>query len=50
MRLIKVFKYKLAPLIFRMIIFFTGCKTTDDISLHAKQGIMDLSQWDFNKS
>jgi len=33
-----------------MIIFFTGCKTTDDISLHAKQGIMDLSQWDFNKS
>jgi len=50
MRLIKVFKYKLAPLIFIMILCFTGCKTTEDTSPHAKQGIMELSQWDFNKS
>ena len=50
MRLIKVFKYKLVPLIFIMILCFTGCKTTEDTSPHAKQGIMELSQWDFNKS
>jgi len=50
MRLIKVFKYKLALLIFIIISCFTGCKTTEDITPHAKQDIMELSQWNFNKS